>query len=322
MDKRDSIIALALVLLKKTDRDHVLRRSEIEDEIEKTYQIKIHRKMTYDLIHRLNSFPDFKVVYDASRRGYYLESAFFSRAEILFLCNIFHNVPFINQAESNELIRKLKVVMSEPYVKAFNDCIYMPNNRKTTNTDLMKNIDTITRAVAIRKKISFNYQHYSYDKKLHIVNNTPIVIEPRFVIYQDNYPYLVASGTKYEDLGHFRVDKIRDLAITDLDCGYFDFQTDATVYAQRKIYMFAEEDTWVSFKADRSILDYVFETFGTSVNCISIDESTFQFSARMSRISSILFGMRYLDHVTITGPADIRKEFSELLHRRIKEYEE
>ena len=320
MDKRDSILALILLLLKKTDQDHVLMRSKIEQIMEAEYHIRMRRKMTYELIHRINRLLFFTIIYDEHRRGYYLESAFFSRGEILLICNAIHNMNFINQSESEHLIIKLKYALSDSYEKAYNSCIYTPNRKKTENSNLMRNIETITRATAANKRISFDYQHYEMNKKLHIVNTSPIVVEPRFIIYQDNNPYLIATGTKYEDQGHFRIDKITNLSITNIECSPFDYEHDATIYAERKIYMFSEEDQWVTFEAENEILDYVIETFGKSPNLLPTSNNSFRFTARISKKSAFLFAMRYFDHVKIIEPSEIRNDFLALIRRRLENY--
>ena len=320
MEKRDSLIAFTLTLMKHTDQDHVITRRKIQEKMNTIFHISCGRKMIYRLAERLNQIPYFKVTYDESKHGYCLNQFYFTKGEILLLVTILHLLPFLSASESDALIAKLLRFLPITYEEVFTNCVYNPNSRKTANNNLITNIEIITQAVSRNTRITFDYLHYNTDKQLITINHEPISAEPRFIIYQDNSLYLVATGTRFPGNTIFRLDKITNLSITDEPCSLFDFKGDATEYAERTYYMFAEDSITVEFLCHNDKLDYMIETFGKRIIPIQTDADHFRFTALISHTAAKLIAMRWADHVEILSPSSLRKELADLFEQRAASY--
>ena len=318
------MLALLQILLVHTDQDHILTRKQLFALLKQEKQVTMDKKTFYRYIDQLNRNRYIKIVYDQKCQGYYLEKFYFTRGEILLLCNAIHNFNFVGKSDSDSLIHRFKQLMPSSYFNVFQQSIYMPNNKKTENTELMTNIEVITRAIAQNQKISFDYLHYGKDKELHPVNHRgPIIVEARFIIYQNNNAYLLATGSKYKDskFAPFRIEKITNLTITKEDCSPFDYEMDAAKYASRKYYMLAEPNTKVTFLCKTEKLDYMLETFGREPMLIwNSDETEFRFTTSISRSSAILFAMEWFDYVEIVYPEDLRQEFAQKIRKGLRRY--
>ena len=87
--------------------------------------------------------------------GYYLMERQFEKAEILLLCNAIHASHFISSKQSDELIKKLLDTQSKYDHKEFKDKVYMANPLKTSNKQLLFNIEIVSQAIKENRKISF-----------------------------------------------------------------------------------------------------------------------------------------------------------------------
>ena len=78
----------------------------------------------------------------------------------------------------------------------------MPNPKKTTNYETMHNIEIAEQAILHKIKMSFNYLHFNDDLKLVNKDDDIRIIEPRYIVYADARPYLLATGRKNQRTWH------------------------------------------------------------------------------------------------------------------------
>ena len=101
------MIAILLILMQNTDKNHILTRDEILRMLEDQYETKIKRKLLFRTLKDLDDFQ-FIVVYDSSRKGYYLEKTIFEPGEIILLCNAIHNFGYISIQEVMPLLQSCR----------------------------------------------------------------------------------------------------------------------------------------------------------------------------------------------------------------------
>lgn len=161
--------------------------------------------------------------------------------------------------------------------------------------------------------------HYTTDKRLVICNHSPIIVEPRFIIFQDDGPYLVVTGGIYPVM-HYRLDKVANLRLIGESSSECHLTIDATEYAQRKFVMFSDDNLYVTFQYRRRILDYMIELFGTGIHIIRIDDETLESTVNINRTGALLLAHQYLDVMRIAYPEDLKETMIDSFEKATKWY--
>ena len=83
------------------------------------------------------------------------------------------------------------------------------------NKQLMYVIEVINDAIEKKKKISFTYNDYGTDFKLHPRRQEEYIVNPYQMVANNGRYYLIANYDKYDDVTHYRMDRITDVRILD-----------------------------------------------------------------------------------------------------------
>ena len=308
MEKQLCAYALRKILEEFTDETKTIRISWIIELLETRYDMKVKRWKIYATIKQLESLGE-KIEYDSSQKGYRLKSRLFTKGEILMLCNAIHASNFIPHEESSYLISKLISTLSRNDQKEFNDAVFLPNNKKTDNDELMANIAAASTAITRGKKLSFYYMHYIIKNgkaDLDIRRNEQITIEPRYICYVDGRPYLIVQGGREPGYMHYRLDRMSFAEVTDEDCIIPFDRVDAYQYANNKLFMFTGRDVHVTIKCNKRVIDAMVDLFGKDIFFVKTDENHYTFSVVSTDTGIIFLAQQYLDAIEVIAPEEIR----------------
>ncbi|MCR5230476.1 MAG: WYL domain-containing protein [Solobacterium sp.] len=322
-EKKHTPFILLRILQDETDENHPLSASRLIDRIFETSGIMIERRTLYSNIEILR-----QAGYEISDqrdngKGYYICSRQFEKGEVLLLCNAVHASHFINQTQSRDLIDKLLATQSRYGRQEFRDSVYIPNKKKTQSRTLFYNIELISEAIRDSRSISFTYMHYNKNKKLVARRNEPYVLEPRYIVYSDSRPYLIATNTKHPGFSHWRLDKISGLTLLDEPARKLprEKKLEAYEYAGNKLFMFAGENIWVTFRCQNRIMDQMIDIFGPEVKILPGDDDFFILRVLTSRAGALFLAQQFLDAVELTDPAAVKEEVKEYLKKALEIYQ-
>ena len=76
------------------------------------------------------------------------------------------------------------------------------------NKELFYTIDVLDEAISKGKKVSFIYNSYGTDKKLHPKREREYVINPYQMVATNGRYYLICNYDKYDTLSNYRIDRI------------------------------------------------------------------------------------------------------------------
>lgn len=323
--KKLIILFILQILINYSDENNKLTQKEIQIILEKEYEIKVDRKTIKrnlsDLID--NNYP---IEYVESKRKnargdiediltdfYYCHE--FTTSEIQLLIDSllsFKNTPH-NQI--NTLISKLcnltskKQKFSYPVIK----------NSSIENKQLLFTIDVIKEAINENCKVSFNYNNYGIDKRLHIKcdsNEVPItytIIPLQLAVLNGRY-YLLCRRDGSKDIYNYRIDRITEIKKLNLK-----FKTaiddksriDLPKHMKEHIYMFTGKSERVTFLADKHIINDILDWFGYDVSLRDADKKMVEVSVVVNMQAMKYWALQYLDYVEIISPkqliADVQK---------------
>lgn len=317
MNKKASLLCLYELLNHYSDEQHPLTRKEIDRLLDVNYQISIDRKTLHHHIELLNSFgcdiESATTAYD----GYYMGQRLFEPSEIHLLCNAIYAAHFIPEKSSKDLINKLFSTQSRYIKKQFDDTVYMQNKRKTMNKQFFLNVEILNEAIQNNRAVSFQYMKYNLNKALVPRKDHLYHIHPYYIIYANENYYLICKSDQYDDLSHYRVDKIQNIQILDQSRKPLEKSFDPYSYAKSKIYMYGGEEERITLKCNYRILDDVIDRFGNDVHLQPFDDAHFLAIVQSSKEGMTYFCLQYLKHCEVCAPNDLKKEIIHILEHAL-----
>ena len=227
--KKLLIVNILEVLKKYSDGDHVLNQKEIVKLLESEYQIKVDRKAVKRNLMNLLEFGfdlKYKETVRVNKKGeqeilysdWYLVRDF-TDAELRLLVDSVLFSKHIPNNRCKELIEKLEGLSSK-YFKTKVKHVYNLSDKDIKNSQLFYNIEDLDDAISGGKKVAFCYNDFGADKKLHPRINSDgearrYIVNPYRMATANGRYYLIANYDKYDNISHYRVDKISDIKILD-----------------------------------------------------------------------------------------------------------
>ena len=253
--------------------------------------------------------------------GYYMAQRMFETSEVHLLCNAIYAAHFIPEKASKDLITKLLNTQSRYMKNDFDNTVYMKNMRKTMNKEFFLNVEILIEAIHYKKPVSFLYMKYNLDKELIPRKNHKYIIHPYYIVYANENYYLICKNNEYDNLSHYRIDKMKDINIlADMDRKPLGNSFDPYVYAKSKIYMYGGKEERITLRCSYTILDDIIDRFGNDVYLQLQDEEHFLAIVKASREGLIYFCLQYMRFCTITSPLDLRQEIHDILENAINKY--
>lgn len=163
--KTGNILALYDVLYRCTDEDHPLTMREIQDEM-----VELGYNCSEDTILRhMSLLREWHVKVEGSmgrNAKYYLGNRLLKKEELKLIVDAINASNFIGKEIADEMVQKLKKLLSE------NQCDYLDRNvlgmvnNKTENQKILDNVDKIQEACDKKVPISFTYMKWNKDLEL------------------------------------------------------------------------------------------------------------------------------------------------------------
>ena len=262
-NNKTRILLILDILKKNTDEDHALKAADILERIS-AEGLKCDRKTLYDDI---NSLMDagFDIIHEPGG-GYKLLSRDFEDVEIRLLVDAVYSSKFISSQKTKVLAGKLKTLTSESQASSITRQIYSSDS-KTPNEDVLYNVDSLSRAIQDNKQVSFEYLVWGANKKLVTKGDKIRILSPWALIWQDQNYYLMAYDDAAGKMKHFRVDKMRNVSVTDsLRNGREEFESlDMSEYLESTFSMYGGKQETVTLDFPEELIGIAYDRFGTDV---------------------------------------------------------
>ncbi|MDR1002742.1 MAG: WYL domain-containing protein [Oscillospiraceae bacterium] len=263
------LLYLAQFLQNNTDEEHCASIKDISEMLA-SHGVTSERKSLYKDIEALNTVG-FEIVkgYTPSR-GYCIGKRQFELAELRLLIDAVESSPIIPPERTSELTRKLKSLTSVHLSEQLGGVLYTENQVKSTNEEILNNIDCIHRAIRLKKKIKFTYSHMVLKDNIpSFSEGREFVISPYAAIWNSDKYYLVGNYEKYNDLSHYRIDRMRAAECTAQDIRHYSEVSeysdvfDCADYSRKIFNMYSgSESVPIELLCDNSVLEAIIDKFG------------------------------------------------------------
>lgn len=313
-------VRILQILEQYSDFDHPLKQQDIIYYLDKDYGIAIERKAVGRNLSLLK-----EAGYDiaSDRRGSYLAERTFDDSELRMLIDGVLASRYITARHSKELIERL-CSLSNKYFRSHVKNIWSVNEwSKTDNQALFYNIEIVDAAIEQGRQIVFCYNKYGADKKLHKKSDQRAT--PYQMILRNQRYYLIACNEKWKNIGHYRLDCITDIRLTDepatplRSLSGHESGIDYKEYATSLPYMFTDKPERVEFLANPDIIDQIVDWFGDNAH-IEQRGDKLKVSVKVSPMAMEYWAMQYLNFVEILSPASLRSRIAANLEAAREKY--
>lgn len=331
--KKLLIIRIMQILEYYSDVNHPLTQEDIINKLYEDYGIEAERKaigrniaLLQDMFEResMKKTATAIVIESDKRKGTFLDKRLFEDSELRLLIDGVLASKHISEKYSKDLIEKLSS-LSNKYFKSNVKHVYSVKDwDKTENKALFWNIEVIDEAIDKSRQITFEYNKYGADKKLHKTSSH--TASPYQLVLHNQHYYLVFFNERWKKVCHFRLDKITKIDITDEPMtplrsikGY-ENGLDYKKYATSLPYMFTDETERITFVCDECVIDQVVDWFGKNINVRAIGDKKYEVIVSASSNAMEYWAMQYLNYVEIKTPAELRARIKNNLQKAEEKY--
>lgn len=258
------------ILKKESDEEKILTVNDIVDKLMLEGILSERRSVIRD-IKTLEEFGYDISLYDDNKKGYFLRSREFEEEELRILIDTVSASRWITIKKSKELINKLKKLTSENLGRKIVNQVYVDEKVKSKNETIYYNVNALSEAVDRNRKVNFKYTTYNINKELEYrkKGRTYKVSPYGLASHEDNY-YLIGVHEKYDNISHYRVDRIENVEILDekrkileeYACGS---EFNVADYINKTFNMFTGDEKSVKIRFKNHLINPVIDKFGTDV---------------------------------------------------------
>ncbi|MCI8687901.1 MAG: WYL domain-containing protein [Lawsonibacter sp.] len=321
-NQKTKLLHLARMLLRQTDEEHPLAVAQIIEALARQ-DIKAERKSVYDDMEALRLFGLDVQCRKGKSPGWFVGERDFELPEVKLLMDAVQSSRFITQRKSDTLIRKLEGLASVHQAGQLQRQVYVSGRIKVMNESIYYNVDKLHTAIAGQKAITFKY--FDYDiarKKVFRQEGKRYMVSPYGLIWNSENYYLVAFDHAHRELRHYRVDKMTEIVVTNLDREgreqHRDFQL--AEYGQKHFGMYGGQELKVTLRGRRDKASLVWDRFGQDIILVPDGEDYFTVTLPVV-ISPQFFGwlLGLNGSITLAGPKEAVSAYRQRLAAALEE---
>ena len=315
---------LMQILLDRSDEEHPLNATALQDILRTEYGVTINRTTVYTEIAKLEDFGLDIVLQEGRTKGYYIGSRQFELAELKLLVDAVQASKFITEKKSKELISKLETLCSKNEAKQLSNQVMIYRRTKTQNETIYYNVDMIHSAIYRGMQITYQYAEWTVRKDTELRHGGAFYeVSPLNLIWDDENYYLVGFDEKAGKMRHYRVDKIRNMRILDKPRSRqaLDEMIDPVEFSKKTFGMFGGVDETVRFTGMNYLAGVMLDRFGTDIWMRPLDADHFSAVVTVT-VSPQFFGWMAAigKDLEIAGPEHVRKQYEEYLKGILEKY--
>ena len=313
------LLYLSKILKERTDDEHYITMPEILDALA-SYGIEANRKSIYTDMDALEQYGmDIIKTRIGPQTYYHCGDREFEIAELKFLVDAIQASKFISEKKTRELIKKLETNLSTYDATLLEREVTVTGRVKNMNESVYYSIDAIHNAMNNDKCIQFRYFSWNLQGKEEFRRNGDFYkVSPWALHFDDEKYYLVAYDMDRKEMRHYRVDKMRDVSVTNNKRkGITEFKKqNKAKYTQQHFRMFGGEVETVTLKCRNDMANVIVDQFGKNVMMIPVDDEYFKVNVEVA-VSDQFFGwvVGIGGFVTIEAPENVTIKFKECLNR-------
>ena len=272
-------------LLHHSDEQHPVTIRQIIAYLE-SMGIHAERKSVYSDLDALRCYGlDIVAAELGKNTGYFVGQRTFELPELKLLVDSVQSSKFITRTKSAALIQKIETLTSVHGARLLQRQVYVANRIKQMNESIYYNVDEIHNGISRNKQIRFRYFTFTVSKqKAYRHGGAFYQVSPYALTWDDENYYLVAYDSDHGQIRHYRVDKMDQISVTDMDRDGLDAYNalDMGLYSKKVFGMFSGAEERVTLRFDNDLVGAVLDRLGPDSIIIPDGEERFTVSAEVA----------------------------------------
>ena len=323
-DNRRKLTGILKLLYENTDAEHYMDTYQIMDALESMGYGRPDRKTIDANIKYLIEDLGFGIVKEKGKPNRYKWSdREFELSELKMLVDAVHSSRFITTRKAREIIVKLKDLTSAHQAAKLNREFRTGTNFKIDGSGVTSqtgNIDMINDAIKNNRKLSFNMCEYNMDRKeVMKLGGRVYEASPLALVFNEGFFYMLGCPEGLSEVRAYRIDRIRNLAVTDSSAQLPPEDFDINLYSSHVFDMFNGTMTEVVLDCKDYIMNELVDRFGRDF--ISERIGGDRFAARVTLDTSPSFYawvFRFGGDIKIAEPPQVAAEYRAMLEKQLE----
>lgn len=323
-NQKAKLLYIAKIFSEQTDETHGLTMPELISRLNDV-GISADRKTIYTDLEELRHFGmDILAQQEGGIWRYCLVSREFELAELKLLVDSVQSSRFITEKKSRSLIKKLESLVSVYDARQLQRQVLIAGRVKTMNESIYYNVDKLHTALSQGRQIRFKYFQWNVDKQEALRRGGAwYCVSPWHLRWDDENYYLIAYDAAFGQLRHYRVDKMKNIVITDEPREGEEVlkNFDPTIYTNRLFGMYGGETARVTLEGENAKVGLVIDRFGKNVPILRQDAEHFAAHVEVAVSPQFLGWIASLGGaLRITAPESVVQSMRELVKTLSAQY--
>lgn len=307
-------ICLLEVLSEFSDENHILSTSELSNKINQLYGLKPDRRTIYSALETLVELGYDISFYKENGKGYYIRDRHIEVSEAHLLSDAICTFPFISEKQTAQLLKKVQALLSVHNRRSIKNLTVIRADQKTINKQVFYNIEMLDEAIELRKKVTFDYYDYGIDKQLHKRREKKYKVNPYGLIYNNEHYYLVCIMSRQENISLYRIDRIQNIEITDINLDIREYGFDPYNEIKGALYSYTTGTTEnIEFLVTPNRINDVIDKFGTALTLTEEPDGRIKVVVKTSTKGMKYWALQYLESVEVLSPTYLREDIRNTL---------
>ncbi len=213
--KKAMLMGIYEVLRRYSDVEHPLSVKFIIEKLQKEYGMEAERKAVGNNIRVLLELGYDISSYQENRKGYYLREREFDDVELRILIDSVADNRCLPQNDARRLVRKLMDLSNVYFADQCRSLSNADYANHQENKEFFFNLEQLERSIRKNQRVSFIYNQYGTDGKLHPVAGDAFIVRPSRILHKDMRYYLLAEKAEGQETFCFRLDCMTSLAVLE-----------------------------------------------------------------------------------------------------------
>ena len=248
---------------------------------------------------------------------YHVASRHFDAPEVKLLIDAVQSARFITGDKSRKLIDKLSTFAAPSQHDILHRELYVDHRAKAVNEAIYRTVDSIQTAIALGRKLRFQYFDYAPDKTLVLRHGgSPYSVSPFALLWNNDAYYMVGYHDRKDLTAKFRVDRITSLVLTDEKAMPRPENLDLSAFFSQEFSMLGGSPCTVELLCENALMGSIVDRFGASAKTEIVDDGHFKVWAEVE-LSGTFYGwvLSSMGCMRLLSPPEAVREFYAVLDK-------
>lgn len=324
--KKAMTICILKILEDYSDFDHPMTQTEIIARLKSEYGVEAGRNAIGRNISLLLEMGYDISTYEENGRGAYLREREFDDMELLVLIDSVLCSKYIPEGDAKRIIQKLAGLSTKRFARSIPHVRNISEWNHQRNRQFFYNLELINEAIKEKKQLAFTYNRIRADCELHPIRSSKDRVNPYELVCVSGQYYLICQYLSYDNLLHYRVDKMTDIELLDTDALPITAVTgcenglDIAKYASEHNFMFGGKAQKVVLKLNAECIGEAVDSFGKAAKVEKLDDEFVRVTVYGTKIGMRLWAMQFADICEVLEPEELREEVINAIRSVGKKY--